>query len=104
VVEEAKLEELKAEHGEVHVLTAGGNVVVIKRPTKPMIERWQDACTTDKKRGPKATATLVRECVVHPAPSVYDAMIEERPLLPMTFGEKVLEIAGAIQDCEAKKA
>jgi hypothetical protein len=104
VVDEAKLEELKSEHGEVHVLSAGGNEVVVKRPTKAMIERWQDTTAADRKRGPRATAVLVRECVVHPAHGAYDVMVEERPLLPMTFGEKVLEIAGAIQDCEAKKA
>jgi hypothetical protein len=103
MIADDEIEKLKREHDEVHVITAGDFSVAVRTPKRADVRRWQDTASVPAKRV-GATEQLVRDCVVYPDHAAYDALIERKPLLPMTFGEKLLEIAGLIQDADAKKA
>ena len=92
------IEELKAAHGSgLHLIEHDGVEVVAKRPGGPQYRRWKQL-TLDEKRRIDAGATLVRDCVVHPAAAELQALIDERPGLVDTFAGKLVELAGASQE------
>jgi hypothetical protein len=41
--------------------------------------------------------------VLYPDKEAFDALLEKKPGLVMTFGEKLIELAGATQEVAAKK-
>ncbi len=108
MISKEALASLKSEHGDVYVITAGGHEIVVRKPKRAEIKRWQDKSTSgkdgDRSKGIAATEQLVRDVLIYPPHDEYDLIVEDMPLLPMTFGGEVLQIAGAVSDVEAKKA
>lgn len=108
MVSKEAIAELKSKHGDVYVLTAAGHEIVVRKPKRAEIKRWQDMSASgkegDRRKGIAATEQLVRDVLVHPAMDEYEMIVDDMPLLPMTFGGEVLQIAGAVGDAEAKKA
>jgi hypothetical protein len=95
------IEKLKAEHGEIHLLRASGVEVVVKAPGRAQWKRFR-AYVADERRRPDAVETLLRDCVVHPDAAALDAILEKRPGLAETFGNQVVELAGASGEAEKK--
>lgn len=102
-MDEKTIERLKAEHGEVHVLTVGDNEIAVRMPTVPEFDRFMAAGADTKKVGP-GLKQLVRDCLVHPSVAEFNEMVSRRPGLFLPFGQAVAEIAGATVEAEVKKA
>lgn len=103
-MDESPIEALKREHGEVYVISAAGCEIAVRMPTVHEFERFQDSIASDKKKGTRALAQLVRDCLVFPSREEYDAIVARRPGLPVSFGSEVVKIAGLVDEVEAKKA
>lgn len=89
------VDELKAQHGDVVELSHAGRSIIVKRPSRAVWRKFQA-----KARGPGPLAQhdalegLVRDCLVHPDPAGFDAMLEALPGLVATFGGELVELAG----------
>ena len=70
-----------------------GAEVVVKTPNDGEWRRFRSMSSDDAQRA-NALRTLVIACVVHPAPAEFMAMLERKPGLAETFGNKLVEIAG----------
>lgn len=103
-----QIEKLKATHpgADLHLISAGGGdrevSVVAKVPNR---ERWMrfKAQAQDQHRKAVAVEALVIDCVVHPSPQEVAQMLEARPALTETFGNKIAELAGLEETVTAKK-
>jgi hypothetical protein len=105
MIEAEALAELKREHGDVYVIELDGECVAVRRPKRAEVRRWQDGTAhEDKRKRFAATEQLVRDSLVWPTLPEFEAMVDNRPLLPMTIGGEVLKIAGMVESAEAKKA
>lgn len=103
MLDKATIEKLKSEHGEIHRLTVGtGEAVVVKLPSRAVWKRFRKN-TRDAERSADAGEQLLRDCVVHPSPDDFSAMLEKRPGLAEAFGGKLVELAGGVEDAEAEK-
>lgn len=92
----------RTKHGEVTEITAAGETVLARRPTRGEYKRFRAESLSDVKRA-DAVEHLCRSCIVHPDASGFDAMLERKPALADIFGAKVLELAGAVGEAEARK-
>jgi hypothetical protein len=101
MIDEATVEKLKAEHGELHLLRASGAEVVVKPPSRAQWKRFR-AYVADERRRPDAVESLLRDCVVYPDAAALDGILEKRPGLAETFGNQVVELAGASGEAEKK--
>lgn len=104
-MEQAKLDELKAEHGEVYVLTDDDDEIeiVVRMPTRAEFERF-GAMAEDAKKGVRAMAQFVTDCLVHPSRDELKALFDRLPGLPLSFGKELTRLAGAGRTVQAKKA
>lgn len=104
MIDEKKLEALKAEHGDdLHILEAAGQTVVAKCPSRSEYQRFV-AMSTDKKKAESALYNLASACIVYPPRDEWAAIADRRPGLPTTFASELLKIAGLVEEVEAKKA
>lgn len=104
-MDEAKLEELKREHGDdLHVLTAAGYTVVAKVPTRAQFKRYTATLAKDRTMLDEAHYALALDCVVYPSRDEWAALADKRPGLPTTFGSELMKLAGLVDAVEAKKA
>lgn len=101
-LDDATLSELQAKNGEVYELTVGEHTIYIKKPRRPQYVAWKSDANDDRKR-PYAGENLLRSCCVYPDTKELAALLEEWPFLTEVFAGKLLEIAGAVQQAEAKK-
>jgi hypothetical protein len=98
-----KLLDLKSRHGDdIHLLSAAGEHVVATVPSSAQFQQFKDYAADDRKRT-RALETLTRACVVYPDAIAMDVLLERRPGLATSFGSKLVELAGAVEDVEAKK-
>ncbi len=100
---EEKLQQLRAEHGDIYELEAGEHTVYVRMPTSPEFDRFQ-ATAADQKMAAKATAQLVRDCLIHPSKDEWAAIVAKKPGMPLAIGSAVLKLTGATLEVEAKKA
>lgn len=100
---EDKLQQLRAEHGEVYELEAGEHTIYVRMPTGPEFDRFQ-ATAADQKMAARATAQLVRDVMLDPPKDEWAAIVAKRPGLPLAIGNAVLRLTGATLEVEAKKA
>lgn len=106
-IPKAKLAELtlklKSEHGEdIHLLTTSGEQLIARSPTRAEFTRFVDE-SSETKRKARALETLTRACVLYPDAEALDALLEKRPGIGSSVAIKLVEIAGADQEVEAKK-
>ena len=100
---EQEIEQLKAEHGdELHLLTAGRFAVVVTPPPRHKYKRFKSAVLDPKKRD-AALETLFLDCVVWPERASIDQLLERYPGMAETFGDKLLELAGVVDDAHLAK-
>lgn len=101
-IDDSKLSELEAEHGEVFVLTEGGETAVFKRPTRAQYRRFRSERLDDRKAS-TALETLFSGCLVYPPAKEFDAVIDRKPALPDLFASKLLDVASGAEDPAQKK-
>jgi regulator of sirC expression with transglutaminase-like and TPR domain len=99
---DAVVQGLKDKNGEVYLLSAAGEHVVATVPSSAQFQQFKDYAADDRKRT-RALETLTRACVVYPDALAMDVLLERRPGLATSFGSKLVELAGAVEDVEAKK-
>ena len=93
----AQIDKLKAEHGELHAISAGTGdrevSVLVKTPNR---ERWTSfkAQAQDPHRKATAMESLVLDCVVHPSREEMSKLLNVRPGLSETFGSEIAKLAG----------
>jgi hypothetical protein len=85
------------------VATVSGKeyVVYAVRPTRALYKRFRKQVSDDRVKS-EALELLVCECVVHPEPALFQAVLDEAPGLSETFGEKLLEVSGLSVAADAK--
>lgn len=97
---------VKAENPDVelHVLEATGQEVIVRPPTRGEYEVYKNKLA-DAKPGKRMAANeaLVRGVLVYPSIEEFDALLEEKPGLVESYLEKVLELAGLVEDSTSRK-
>ncbi len=101
-MDDKTLGELKAQHGEVHVLGGSGELVVVKPPTRAAWKRFKTWLSDDRRKADAFEALLV-DCIVFPSRDEVDKMLDRKPALAEAFGNKLFELAGG-GEVEARKA
>ncbi len=96
---------LKEKHKRVVMLVApapdvsgetdlGGETIAVVPPSRAQWRRFRVVGQDEVKRV-DALEMLLRDCLVYPEAAAFEALLEARPGLVETFGEQVLELAGA---------
>jgi hypothetical protein len=96
------LERLSAMNIELHLLSADGVDIVVKRPDRPSYKRFR-AMVSDQAKRADAPETLVRDCIVYPTREEFNTLLESKPALGDVFGAKLLDLAGMTAEADAKK-
>jgi hypothetical protein len=97
-----QIDALKADHGQLHVLEACDRAIIVKMPSRQEYRKFKTMGMDAQKR-PDALEVLVKLVTVHPVRHELEAMFEQLPALAETFGGKVVELAGAVEDASVKK-
>lgn len=97
-----EIEALKAKHGELHLLTAKEESVVVKPPTRAQYGRFREYASSQERRG-EAFQKLLSDCVVWPDVKGLDALLARLPGLAETFGGEVAQLAGLTSVVDSKK-
>lgn len=93
------IEKLKAEYGEIYLVSAAGVSVIIRPPSREAFRRFNAMAARESQRY-EALETLVRDCVVWPGQAELSALLEKKPGLVAPIAEKAIELAGAVQEVE----
>jgi hypothetical protein len=93
---------LKAEHDDIYRINVGDDSFIVRPPTRTEYRRFITAASNDKKRA-IALEDLCADCVLHPEPEQFRQLTDRKPGIPATIGNKLLEIAGVVEEAEAKK-
>jgi hypothetical protein len=112
MLDEATIQNLKAAHGEVHLLSAhidedgdGANVaqvdIVARRPTRAVFARMMGGA--NDKDTAKTFRALLRDVVVWPEQAEIDETLERWPGLLIPFANKVLALGAASAEVTQKK-
>lgn len=92
--------DLKAKHGDdLRTLTAGGVTVIVKSPTRAVWTQFR-AATADATKRVVALEQLCRSCIINPSPEDLGALFERKPGLAESFGSRLVELAGAMEEAE----
>ena len=104
--DERKLEELRQQHGEIHVVkvtpkSADPVVVLVKRPGRV---EWRKLQSDNMDAGKKALASegWVRACVIWPGREAFDELLKKYPALVRPISDELLSIAG-LEDGSSRK-
>lgn len=78
------------------VTTAGGALVIVKRP-HPLVWRTArvEVQTKNDQKLNAAGEKLIRQCLVHPKGAAYEALVEEAPALPDALIKLIAKLAGS---------
>lgn len=91
-LDDEKKAELQKKHGDLHRLEYDGHFIYVRGPRRPEFREW----SASMRRDPDiALENLVKRVTVHPTPAELESHMENFPALGVTFGERVLNIAGA---------
>lgn len=100
---ETDIKQVKEKYsGEVFLLSACDQNVLVKIPDEPIFQRFRDDGANDARRS-TATKRMLEACVLWPDKSEYAAMIAKQPGLVESFGNKLGTLAGLSSDVETKK-
>lgn len=103
-IDEAKLTELRAKHGEVFVTKQGGVLIAFRCATEPEYFRTLGASQKDAGTGPKAIADLASRCVVYPELTAFAEIVRRRPGIALKVGAEILKVANGDEADLAGKA
>lgn len=103
-MDQARLEELKAEHGDIYVLTIeeddDDHELVVRMPTRAEFDRFT---ASDEKKANRALVQLVKDCTLHPSKEELGKLFNSLPGLGLSFGKELARLAGAMRDVRTKK-
>lgn len=96
------LYKLEVEHGSdrIAVVETAMGRIVFRRPTSLEFRRWQDGSKHDS----SALEQLVRPCVLYPAKTRFDAVLEEYPAVLVLAGDAVSYLAVGAAKAHAEKS
>lgn len=103
-IEKSKLDELRAQHGEVFEVNVGGMDIVFRPASEPEYFKCLSDGAKDPKLAPKAVYDLAHKCVVHPPLSEFGALVARRPGVALKVGNEVLRVANGEEAELAGKA
>lgn len=97
-----ELEEARGKHGELVLVAAekAGEVAALRHPTRAEYQRFKQH-RTDQRNRTTALERLVEACILIPNAAEFERVLEKKPVLADTFGEKLLEEAG-LEEAHAK--
>lgn len=107
-MDEKKIEELKAQHGQVAIVSYKATEfdpageVVVRRPARAEWKRFRTMRLDDAEQ-PDALEMLARACIVYPDAADVQRLFDTRPALADAIGARVSDLAGGGAS-EAKKA
>ncbi len=96
-------------YGEVKAVWSDGGLVVIGRPKKAAISRWQEMISRGGKEDARATRrrmaaeTLALQCLVYPTKGEYEELVERWPGIPTLVAAACLDFAQISYEEEAEK-
>jgi hypothetical protein len=93
------IQQLKAEHGEIYLLTAAEQSVIVKKPSRAVVKRFLSTITKDDRRH-DAFEALLKDCVVWPDRAELGKLLEHKPGIVLPFGQKLSELAGAVEEAD----
>lgn len=97
------IDQAKQAHGEVYCLEGADVAVLVRSPKRAEYRKFKATVLGNQAAAADALETLLREVVVFPDSAAFDALLEQKPGLSETFGQKVLEIAGVSEQVSLKK-
>jgi hypothetical protein len=100
---ETKIEAWREEFGKVAIYRTPHGVCVFRLPKQEVLESCLDAMTRD--RGSKAATlrSLAQQSVLHPPLEELKGIFKRLPGLPLSVGNRLVEISGADIEDEEKK-
>lgn len=101
-ITEEELAALKAKFGEINLLEACDEQVLVRTP--PYAE-WQRffSMANDPDQRSNALDTLTRACIVYPDKAGVNKLLNLKPALGVTFGNEISELAGLAKKVSRKK-
>jgi hypothetical protein len=102
MLDEKTIEDLKAKHGEIHLLELESAEVIVKVPDRDAWRRYRDM-QRDEKRAAGAPERLLRDCCVFPDAAGLETLLAGRPGLVESFALKCQEIAGLSDKVASRK-
>ncbi|MGB1277312.1 MAG: hypothetical protein ACPG77_16335, partial [Nannocystaceae bacterium] len=85
---------LKSQHGEIFKLSAGDDVIIVRRPTEAEHDACLDQIASASGSKHRPVAKLARQARLWPSAENFASMTAREPGLGLVFGEKVLGLAG----------
>jgi hypothetical protein len=97
-----ELEEARLKNGDLVIVAAekAGEVAAMRRPTRAEYQRFKQH-RLDQRYRITALERLVESCLLVPTPAEFERVLEKKPVLADTFGERLLEEAG-LEEAHAK--
>ena len=103
----AALDELKLEHGEIHIIRHPDDAypsVLVKLPKRVEYNRFKSEIGNDRKAvSEKALEGFFKRHVVYPSREELEVVLETYPALTDAYGKKLLELIGMSEVTESKK-
>lgn len=104
MIDESKIEELKAKHGEIFTMEICGTGVAFRLPTEPEYFKCLGEGAKNPAAAPKQVYDLAHKCVVYPSSAEFGALCSRRAGVGLKVGNEILKIAGGEETELAKKA
>ena len=101
-MDQAVIDKLKAEHGELISVEIKNLEFIVRGPKKHEYAAFRSMSFDESKRS-YATEDLVRACVVSPDKNEFEALLAQYPALPEVLGEHVMTLAKGSETSKAKK-
>ncbi len=102
-MDDAILDKLRAEHGDVWLLDLGNDQVAFRCPNRAEYKRFLARVSDDRKALPDAQEELARAVVVLPDRAAFSALLDKRPGIASKVVADALKVAGAEEAENAKK-
>ncbi len=103
MLDDAKIQELKAKYTDlVSVESAGGDVMVFRKPRRLEYDQWFDG----REKGSQAALNLAQQCLVYPDKQGMMTILEANPALLMCKSgilDAITDLAGADGGSISKK-
>ncbi len=102
MIDDAKIAELKAKHGELFAIELDEDeIVVFRRPTRLEFRAYKSNSQDESKRA-VADEILCKSVVVYPEGDACEALLDKLPAASLTLAKAIVEKSGGTQ-ASAKK-
>lgn len=102
-IEQSKIDELRAEHGEIVVIGANGfDIVLAKTEIRAKYKRFKTMVMDEKKRV-NAAEQLARDLLVYPSLAAFEEILDGFPAMAEILGAEATKFCGMTEEIEVKK-